>query len=208
MGQELVGPYVWYSHAVTDSLLMPPRSALETVFKPRRPRAIKRPKIKLPKRKRRLPKEPRGEVMNFSCSTVPDGKTSVLMQEVTKRKEQLYTDTGSTTQAATTAATEEVSPEHLHELFNRFVFLSRDDLAACMPMTELRLKYRPIFRKDAVPTCLRRRERLNELKLVYREGFESAFVAVMTEVKHQGPVLPDLPFACSTSAVIVLAVAQ
>ncbi|KAE9016024.1 hypothetical protein PR002_g13769 [Phytophthora rubi] len=74
MGQELVGPYVWYSHAVTDSLLMPPRSALETVFKPRRPRAIKRPKIKLPKRKRRLPKEPRGEVTGAEAakrSSVP-----------------------------------------------------------------------------------------------------------------------------------------
>ncbi|KAE8883086.1 hypothetical protein PF003_g32640 [Phytophthora fragariae] len=104
--------------------------------------------------------------MNFSCSTVPDGKTSVLMQEVTKRKEQLYADTGSTTQAATTATTEE-----------------RDDLAACMPMTELRLKYRPIFRKDAVPTCLGRRKRLNELKLVNKDVFESAFVDVMTEVQ-------------------------
>ncbi|KAE9016034.1 hypothetical protein PR002_g13776 [Phytophthora rubi] len=50
--------------------------------------------------------------------------------------------------------------------------------------TELRLKYRPIFTKETMPTYLGRRMRLNELKSVYREGFESAFVDVMTEVKH------------------------
>ncbi|KAE8981444.1 hypothetical protein PR001_g24003, partial [Phytophthora rubi] len=54
-------------------------------------------------------------------------------------------------------------------------------------MKELRLKYRPIFTKETMPTYLGRRMRLNELKLVNKEGFESAFVAVMTEVKHQGP---------------------
>ncbi|KAE8883288.1 hypothetical protein PF003_g32631 [Phytophthora fragariae] len=49
-------------------------------------------------------------------------------------------------------------------------------------MMELRLKYRPIFTKETMPTYLGRRKRLNELKSVYREGFELAFVDAMTEV--------------------------
>ncbi|KAE9309848.1 hypothetical protein PR003_g20413 [Phytophthora rubi] len=63
-GRELVGPDVWYSSAVADSLLMPPLSTLVAVVKPRRRRAIKRTKTKLPKlkRKRKLRKEARGEV--------------------------------------------------------------------------------------------------------------------------------------------------
>ncbi|KAE9296285.1 hypothetical protein PF008_g24044 [Phytophthora fragariae] len=69
-GRELVGPDVWYSRAVADSLLMPPSSALEAVVKPR---AIKRTKVKLPKlkRKRRLRKEARGEVTAAKRLSVP-----------------------------------------------------------------------------------------------------------------------------------------
>ncbi|KAE9034221.1 hypothetical protein PR001_g9818 [Phytophthora rubi] len=72
-GRELVGPDVWYSRAVADSLLMPPRSALEAVVKPRRPRTIKGTKTKLPKlkRKRKLRKEARGEVTAAKRSSVP-----------------------------------------------------------------------------------------------------------------------------------------
>lgn len=54
---------------------MPPRSALEAVVKTRRPRAIKLPKTKLPKRKCKLREEPRGEVTAAELvrrSSVPD----------------------------------------------------------------------------------------------------------------------------------------
>ncbi|KAE8988064.1 hypothetical protein PR002_g21877 [Phytophthora rubi] len=72
-GRELVGPDVWYSSAVADSLPMPPRSTLVAVVKPRRRRAIKRTKAKLRKRKRKrkLRKEPRGEVTAAKRSSVP-----------------------------------------------------------------------------------------------------------------------------------------
>ncbi|KAE9120307.1 hypothetical protein PF006_g18158 [Phytophthora fragariae] len=70
-GRELVGPDVWYSSAVADSLPMPPRSTLVAVVKPRRRRAIKRTKAKLRKRKRKrkLRKEPRGECGGCRSST-------------------------------------------------------------------------------------------------------------------------------------------
>ncbi|KAE9347283.1 hypothetical protein PR003_g7002 [Phytophthora rubi] len=232
-GRELVGPDVWYSRAVADSLPMPPRSALVAVVKPRRRRSIKRTKARLPKRKRKLRKEPRGEVtaakrssspahqelvaplltcmaqvMNFSNSTVPDWKTPALIHEVQKRKELQQPDTGSKTKAASTTVTEEVGPEGINSTFkvrliptkeqrylielmfsanravyNRLVFLSRDDLAACMPMKALRSKYRPIFVKGTMPTYLGRHKRLREFKRAHKEVFESAYFDAMTAVR-------------------------
>ncbi|KAE9122393.1 hypothetical protein PF010_g6744 [Phytophthora fragariae] len=148
------------------------------------------------------------QVRNFSNSTVPDWKTPALMHEVQKRKELQQADTGSKTKAASTTVTDEVGPEGINSTFkvrliptkeqrylielmfsanraayNRFVFLSRDDLAACMPMKELRSKYRPIFIKGTMPSYLGRRKRLTEFKTAHKEVFESAYFDAMTAVR-------------------------